>query len=82
MNGRNQFEPIPKRWLRLRDHLSDRHQVVVVEGELSSKLPVIFGVPQGSVGPLLFIVYTNNIVTTISSGSEINRMFTDDIALY
>ena len=32
-------------------------------------------------GPLLFIMYINNIVTTISPGSEIN-MFADDITLY
>ena len=49
---------------------------------MSSKLPVVSGVPQGSIlGPLLFIMYINNIVTTISPGSEIN-MFADDITLY
>ena len=68
------------RWLK--DYLSDRFQVVAVEGEMSSKLPVVSGVPQGSIlGPLLFIMYINNIVTTISPGSEIN-MLADDIAYY
>ena len=48
----------------------------------SNKLQVVPGVPQGSaLGPLLFIMYINNIITTNSSGSEIN-MFADDIALY
>ena len=49
---------------------------------MSNELPVISGVPQGSIlGPLLFIMYINNVITTISPGSEIN-MFADDIALY
>ena len=68
------------RWLK--DYLSDRHQVVAVEGELSGKLSVVSGVLQGSIlGPLLFIMYINTVRVTISSGSEIN-MFVDDIALY
>ena len=64
------LNPYLIRWLK--DCLSDRHQVVAVEGELSSKLPVVSGVPQGSIlGPLLFIMYIKNVVTTISPGSEI-----------
>ena len=38
--------------------------------------------PQGSVlGPLLFIIYINDVVNLISEGSKIN-LFVDDIALY
>ena len=74
------MNPYLIRWLK--DYLSDRFQVVAIEGGLSNKLPVISGVPQGSIlGPLLFIMYINNVVATISPGSEIN-MFADDIALY
>ena len=74
------LNPYLIRWFK--DYLSDRHQVVAVEGEVSNKLPVVSGVPQGSIlGPLLFIMYINNVITTISSGSEIN-MFADDIAVY
>ena len=63
-------------------YLSGWSQSVVVGGEESPVLPVISGVPQGSVlGPLLFIIFINEIAHQISSGSSIS-LFADDIALY
>ena len=68
------------RWIR--NYLLHRTQYVAIEGCESQSLPVISGVPQGSVlGPLLFICYINDVTTVVSSGSEIN-LFADDIVLY
>ena len=72
--------PYLQKWIS--NYLSDRSQFVTVEGEASDRLPVVSGVPQGSVlGPLLFVMYINDVATTISQGSMIN-MFADDIAYY
>ena len=60
--------------------LSDRKQRVTLNGAQSSWRPVISGVPQGTVlGPLLFLLYINDIVSDITS--EI-RLFADDCILY
>ena len=61
-------------------YLDNRHQRVAVEGSLSDILQVKAGVPQGSIlGPLLFLIYINDIVEEI--GSCI-RLFADDTSLY
>jgi len=55
-------------------------QRVVVNGKCFTWLPVKYGVPQGTVlGPLLFLIYINNIVKDISSNL---RLFADDCLLY
>ena len=62
------------------NYLSNRTQCVVLSGSSSSTVPIMAGVPQGSIlGPLLFIVYINDIVSEI--GSAI-RLFADDTTLY
>ena len=65
------------------NYLSDRWQKVVIEGVSSVKLLVSSGVPQGSIlGPLLFILSVDTLLSqSFSIGTSIN-MFADDIALY
>ena len=64
----------------LSSYLSNRKQVVVVDGNKSDPLNVKAGVPQGSrLGPILFILYMNDIVQDIESDILI---FADDTSLF
>ena len=66
--------------LWIKNFLIGRTQKVVLEGECSSEVPVTSGVPQGSVlGPLLFLLYINDLPDTITSQV---RLFADDTAVY
>ena len=54
-------------WRFMRAYLDSRQQCVSVDNTLSSFLPVSSGVPQGSIlGPLLFLIYANNLSSYIS----------------
>ena len=60
--------------------LANRGQRVLLDGSTSEWNEVTSGVPQGSVlGPLLFILYVNDILTHLSS---LARLFADDCTIY
>jgi hypothetical protein len=60
-------------------YLSDRKQTVVLRGVQSEVRSLTCGVPQGSVlGPLLFIVYINDLVEDIECDSF---LFADDASI-
>ena len=64
----------------LSSYLSGRQQIVVVDGIKSDTLDVKAGIPQGSrLGPLLFIIYMNDIINNIESDILI---FADDTCLF
>jgi len=65
-----------------RSYLSDRKQIVVVNGNRSSESTLNFGVPQGSVlGPVLFILYTTPLTHLIDTYSIRHEMYADDTQL-
>ena len=67
--------------LLISSYLSDRKQYVSVLGENSDERPVLYGVPQGSVlGPLLFIMYINDISNSTQLGKFI--LFADDTNIF
>ena len=62
--------------------LENRQQYVMVDGSLSDPCAVLSGVPQGTVlGPLLFLIYINDIHEHLTPGTFI-RLFCDDSLLY
>ena len=60
--------------------LTGREQMVRVNGELSTSKAVISGIPQGSVlGPLLFVIYINDLPDVVKSNI---LLFADDTKIF
>ena len=67
------------KWIR--NYLDNRTQKTIVNCSDSEYLPVTCGVPQGSVlGPLLFLVYVNNMSKCLRSTSHC--LYADDTVLF
>ena len=66
----------------IRSYLKDRTQKVVVGGFTSSFLPIKSGVPQGSIlGPLLFVLFINDMFSCVSEGTNI-ALYADDTKIW
>ena len=63
-----------------KNYLLDRRQRVILPGVNSDWSKIFAGVPQGSIlGPLLFLVFINDIVNKLGSCT---RLFADDTSLF
>ena len=66
-----------------KSYLTSRQQFVNAEGGMSSRRPLLRGVPQGSVlGPLLYLVYTAPIADIIKKHDLLYHLYADDTQLY
>ena len=64
-------------------YLSGRSQRVMVQGNLSQKLNLDFGVPQGScLGPLLFTIYASKLFDVIKEHLPTVHCYADDTQLF
>ena len=66
----------------IKEYLQGRMQQVSINGKLSDPLSVLSGVPQGSIiGPLLFVLFIDDINDCISEGPEL-AMYADDTKIW
>lgn len=62
-------------------YISDRQQIVQINNVMSSPMSTSCGVPQGSIlGPLLFIIYVNDMSRAINNNSDL-YLYADDSAI-
>ena len=67
----------------LRHYLTDRCQIIQLNGESSEEIRLQFGVPQGSVlGPLLFTSYTAPLGEIARRHGVELHLYADDTQVY
>ena len=67
----------------LESYITGRVQVIHVGGRQSTLATVYFGVPQGSVlGPVLYVLYTADIIKLVESFGLRAHLYADDTQLY
>ena len=79
---RYNFSPMSVKWFD--SYLSNRKHIVNTSSFTSQPAEVKYGVPQGStLGPLLFIIYVNDLLKSVQNGNFENIiMYADDTVLY
>ena len=66
---------------RFYSYLTGRTQSISVNDTISEPVPIQFGVSQGSVlGPLLFIMYINNLPLAVRACSK--ELYADDTVIF
>ena len=66
----------------IQNYLKNRQQRVLIDNEMSHLTPAHSGVPQGSIlGPLLFVLFINDISDCVSIGTNI-LLYADDTKIW
>ena len=75
------FNDLSLSWFK--SYLSNRTQQVVINNLSSSSCDVVCGVPQGSfLGPLLFLLFINDLPLSLKNSPISVDLYADDSTLY
>ena len=76
------YQLSPNTILFIKSYLANRKQTVLLNNSLSYEGTITTGIPQGSVlGPLLFIIFINDLPLSVSSPDIMCDQFADDCTL-